>query len=97
MWNDEEDFLDDMNSIDPVEESRLKAVWESELEKSMRFAYSMIEEMGVTRWADSIPITKERKLVILNNMLDWHVNREEYEKCTIIKQGIDGLTAQKND
>jgi hypothetical protein len=93
MWNDEDDFLDDMNSIDPVDSERLKSIWESELEKSMRFAYSMIEEMGIKRWTESIPISKERKITILNNMLDWHVNREEYEKCSIIKKGLDEISS----
>ena len=91
MFDNEDDFFNEMNSIDPVDEAKLKEMWESELETSMRFAYSMIEEMGVDRWMSSIPFAKERKLTILNNMLDWHVNREEYEKCVIIKNGIDTI------
>jgi|NOAtaT_7_FD_contig_31_3959064_length_833_multi_6_in_0_out_0_2 hypothetical protein len=94
MWNDDEnedDFFNDMNSVDPVDSAMLREIWEAELEKSMRFAFSMIEEMGVDRWATSIPFNKERKLRILDNMLDWHVQREEYEKCSILKKGIDKL------
>jgi hypothetical protein len=90
MWNDEDDFLKG-DFDDPVDKAKLEAVWESELEKSMRFAYSMIEEMGIERWSTSIPFNAERKLRILDNMLDWHVKREEYEKCTVLKKGIDTI------
>jgi len=89
MFNDEDDFLNEMNEQDPIDQIRLEEQFQEELVKSMRFAYSMIEEMGVERWMKSIPIAKNRKVTILTNMLKWHEEREEFEKCVVLKKGLD--------
>lgn len=94
MYNDEDDFLGEMNEQDPVDKIRLEQIWQQELEKSMRFAYDMIVEMGVERWSESIPIAKNRKVVILENMLKWHEEREEYEKCSVLKKGLDVVISE---
>ena len=97
MFDNEDDFLNEMNEQDPIDKIRLEEQFQEELVKSMRFAYSMIEEMGVERWMRSIPIAKDRKVTILSNMLKWHEEQEEFEKCVILKKGLDTVKASSNE
>jgi hypothetical protein len=91
MFNNEDDFLNDMNDPDPIDEIRIRELWEKSIETSMNFAYSAIEEMGMDTWLNTVPMNSERKLRILTNMLDWHEKREEFEKCAIIIKGVNKL------
>jgi hypothetical protein len=96
MFDNEDDFLNEMNETDPINQIQLDAIWQEEIGKSMRFAFSMIEEMGIERWMTSLPQEKERQITILSNMLQWHEEREEYEKCVILKNGLDIVKADSN-
>jgi hypothetical protein len=91
MYNDQDDFLNDMNESDPLDEIRLREIWEESMRSSMNFAYSTIEELGMETWLSTVPMNSERKLRILRNMLDWHEKREEFEKCSVIVSGIRTL------
>jgi protein-arginine kinase activator protein McsA len=91
MFNDEDDFLNQMNESDPMDELRIKELWEKSIEESMKYAYSAIEEMGMEVWLKTVPMNEERKLRILTNMLDWHEKREEFEKCALIVKGVNSL------
>jgi hypothetical protein len=93
MFNDEDDFLNQMNESDPMDELRIKEQWELSIEESMKYAYSAIEEMGMEVWLKTVPMNEERKLKILTNMLDWHEKREEFEKCALIVKGVNSLKA----
>ena len=96
MFDNEDDFLNEMNETDPISQIQLDAIWQEEIGKSMRFAFSMIEEMGIERWMTSLPQEKERQITILSNMLQWHEEREEYEKCVILKKGLDTVKNNSN-
>jgi hypothetical protein len=93
MFNNEDDFLNEMNESDPMSEIRSRELWEKSIETSMKYAYSAIEEMGMEVWLSTVPMNEERKLRILRNMLDWHEKREEFEKCAVIVKGVNKLTA----
>ena len=92
MFNNEDDFLNEMNDADPMSEIRSRELWEKSIETSMNYAYSAIEEMGMDAWLSVVPMNSERKLRILRNMLDWHEKREEFEKCAVIVKGVNKLT-----
>lgn len=89
MFNEEEDEFNLDN--DPMDEFNLKSLYDESLKRSMEFAYSTIEEMGMELWLKSIPMNQERKLKILTNMIDWYEKREEYEKCSVLLKGKQSL------
>jgi hypothetical protein len=91
MFDDNDDLEDFAN--DPLYKAELEAMYQEELEHSMTFAYTMIEEMGIELWSRSIPYGPDRKLRILENMIDWYERREEYEKCAVLVKGIPLLKA----
>jgi hypothetical protein len=70
------------------DEEEWKKIQELELEFSMRKAFSMIEEMGWTNWIRQVSMETARKRTIVENMLKWHVEREEYERCSFIQEGL---------
>ena len=79
---DEEAFMDpDMS--DPLKPLNTQ----DEMDLSMQFAYSMIEEVGIENWVNILPIESRRKLTILNNMIRWYQEREEYERCAYLLKG----------
>jgi hypothetical protein len=89
MFNDDEDEDDFLfGDPDPVNQALLEELYQKELEKSMRFAYVMIEQMGIEIWSKSVPYGVDRKLRILENMIHWYEKREEYEKCAVLVKGI---------
>lgn len=70
---------------------------ERELEESMRFAYGVISGMGIERWIAEMEFSREKMRTILQNMIKWHADpvREEYERCSLLKRGLDLLDAEK--
>lgn len=96
MYNDQDDFLNEMNESDPMSEIRMRELWEESIKTSMNFAYSTIEELGMETWLSTVPMNSDRKLRILTNMLDWHEKREEFEKCSVIVKGIRLLESSNN-
>lgn len=91
MYNDEDDFLNEMNESDPMNEIRMRELYDKSIEQSMKYAYSAIEEMGMERWISVVPMAPDRKLRILENMLRWHEEREEFEKCAVLVKGVKQL------
>jgi hypothetical protein len=94
MYNDEDDFLNEMNESDPMNEIRLKEIYDKSIEQSMKYAYSAIEELGMERWINTVPMAADRKLRILENMLRWHEEREEFEKCAVLVKGVRQLKSE---
>jgi hypothetical protein len=82
----EETFDDEIQRLH--DEAEWKKIQELELEFSMRRAYSMIEEMGWTNWIERVNMEEERKRTIVQNMLKWHLEREEYERCSFLQEGL---------
>ena len=86
MFNDdEEDDNDFLGSFFNKEE--IQAIIEREREKSMNFAIDMLQELGMKRWYKSIPFP-EKGPTILNNMLNYFLDLEEFEKCALIRDAI---------
>ena len=94
MYNDEDDFLNEMNESDPMNEIRLKEIYDKSIEQSMKYAYSAIEELGMERWINTVPMAPDRKIRILENMLRWHEEREEFEKCAVLVKGVRQLRSE---
>jgi len=82
----ENEFNDELENIRNEAEYRQQV--ELELEFSMRKAYSVIEEMGWSDWNRRVHMPTERKRTIVQNMLKWHEEREEYERCSFIQEGL---------
>jgi hypothetical protein len=94
MFNDNDNFDEfESNELDPVDKAKLQAQFEEEIENSMRFAYEQIEQMGITDWARLVNFSHEKKIRILENMIEWHASpdREEYEKAAVLKRGLDTI------
>ena len=87
MNSDEaENFMDrDMN--DPLINAEMQELYEIEMAKSIKFAYTMILTVGIENWVNVLPIEGTRKLTILNNMIRWYSEREEYERCAYLLKG----------
>lgn len=86
MNEDNEEFEDMSN--DPLYRAEMEEIYQEELEHSMRFAYDMIEEVGIERWCWNVPYGKDRKVTLLTNMVKWYEEREEYEVCAVLVKGI---------
>ena len=88
-----EDFNQD--ELDPVQKAEMEALYNEEIERAMRSAYSFIEEdMGWEAWiANKTVGDTARKRKILTNMMNWFASPEveEYEKSAKIKKAIDSL------
>ena len=88
-----EDFNQD--ELDPVQKAEMEALYNEEIERAMRSAYSFIEEdMGWEAWiANKTVGDTARKRKILTNMMNWFASPEveEYEKSAKIKRAIDRL------
>lgn len=97
MFDNDEDFLNEMNEMDPINQILLAEQYEEEITRSMQFAFSMIEDLGIEIWLNHIHIPNHRKITILSNMLKWHELREEFEKCAILKVGIDMINEYTNE
>jgi hypothetical protein len=82
----ENEFNDELENI--RNEAEARADWELEMEFSMRKAFHMIEMMGWPGWNSLTQISHSSKVTILNNMLKWHEEREEYERCSFIQEGL---------
>ena len=51
-------------------------------------AYRFIEEVGILFWIrQDMYIKNTRKLKILDNMIDFFTEKEEYEKCAYLHKG----------
>ena len=85
MFNDDEDEEDFLGSF--FDKAEIQAIIEREREKSMYFAMDMLQELGIKRWYKSIPFP-EKGPTILNNMLNYFLDLEEFEKCAIIRDAI---------
>jgi hypothetical protein len=83
---EEEIFDDEIQKI--YDEAELREIMELELEFSMRTAYEKIYNMGWETWIEKVPFSFDRKKVIMRNMLKWHEEREEFEKCSFIQEGL---------
>lgn len=60
---------------------------------AMREAYRFIEEVGILFWIrKDMYVKNERKSRILNKMIEYFIESEEYEKCAYLQKGINILS-----
>ena len=90
MFDDDNEDFDEMSN-DPLYKAEMEEIYQEELETSMRFAYMMIDEVGIERWCWNVPYGKERKITLLTNIVKWYEEREEYEVCAVLVKGIGFL------
>jgi hypothetical protein len=98
MFDNEE--FDELFEQDPIDEIRLQDLYQEQVRISMEYAWSTIESTSIDVWVRSLPISSDRKQTILQNMMDWFEEREEYEKCIILKRGfrfIDEISSTSVD
>lgn len=59
------------------------------LEQSMVNAMETIEELGIDMWlSDEVPMSIERKCSIMEKMMDWFEEREQYERCALLRDAL---------
>jgi hypothetical protein len=88
------DFPDE---LDPVDKARLQEQYEAEIEQSMRYAYGQIHDMGIENWIRLVNFDPNKKMRILENMINWHARPdiEEYEKAAELLKGLNKLKQSK--
>jgi len=80
------------NKIEDLQDPlKLVESWELIFEQSMNFTYKTIEILGIELWVKTLSKSETSKKNILTNMLVWFEKHEEYEKCQIIKNGLNFL------
>ena len=66
--------------------------------EAMQEAYRFIEEVGILFWIrKDMYVKNERKSRILNKMIEFYIETEEYEKCAYLQKGITILHENKLD
>ncbi len=84
-----EDHFSESDWSDPQFQEELKELYEEELQRSMEWAYAAIHEMSFERWRSITPFPDDRKRRIVENMIHWFEDREEYEKCAFLYEGLN--------
>lgn len=94
MFEDDDDNEDALGFFFSPDE--IQKIIEREKAKSMAYAIGVLEELGPKRWYESIPF-QDKIAKILDNMLDYFLNLEEYEKCALIRDAINYGKTLKNE
>ena len=59
------------------------------LEQSMVNAIEIIEEIGIEMWlSDEVPMSIERKCAIMEKMMTWFEEREQYDRCALLRDAL---------
>lgn len=83
--NYEEDFNEKHSS------KNIQDLMDIAIETSMLYIWDTIEEVGISTWIKSTPVSQEMKISVLDKMRIWFEAREEFEKCSLLKKGIESL------
>jgi hypothetical protein len=89
-----EDEFDLPEELDPVEKAKLQEQYETEIAASMTAALDMIHDMGgLDTWIRTVNFSKEKKVKILTNMMNWFAapEREMYEEAAEMRDGLQKL------
>ncbi len=66
--------------------------------ESMAEAYRFINEVGILFWIrKDMYVKNSRKINILNKMVAYFQDLEEYEKCAYLMKGIRTLESKQNE
>tara|TARA_Y100000385_G_C12816219_1_gene518320 strand:- start:54 stop:362 length:309 start_codon:yes stop_codon:yes gene_type:complete len=87
-----DDFLgEDMDGL----EEKMKAFQDKMRAESMREAYRFIDEVGILFWIrKDMYVKNSRKINILEKMVEFFQELEEYEKCAYLMKGVRVLQDQ---
>jgi len=87
-----DDFLgEDMDGL----EEKMKAFQDKMRAESMREAYRFIDEVGILFWIrKDMYVKNSRKINILEKMVEYFQELEEYEKCAYLMKGVRVLQDQ---
>ena len=87
-----DDFLgEDMDGL----EDKMKAFQDKMRAESMREAYRFIDEVGILFWIrKDMYVKNSRKINILEKMVEFFQELEEYEKCAYLMKGVRVLQDQ---
>ena len=87
-----DDFLgEDMDGL----EEKMKAFQDKMRAESMREAYRFIDEVGILFWIrKDMYVKNSRKINILEKMVEYFQELEEYEKCAYLMKGVRVLKDQ---
>lgn len=92
-WMDdfsEDDESDDLSKKMQIFHDKMRA-------KSMMEAYRFINDVGILFWVrNDMYVKKSRKLNILDKMVKYYEDIEEFEKCAYLMKGIDKLRSEKD-
>jgi len=95
-----DDFLNNFSDSDDSDDDSIRdKVLEFQdkiKDEAMREAYRFIEEVGILFWIrQDMYVKNERKSRILNKMIEFFIESEEYEKCAYLTKGIQALADNK--
>ena len=96
-----DDFnIDDLFGSDDLDPYSLKSKikeFEAKLKnEAMREAYRFIREVGILFWIrQDMYVKHDRKARILNKMINYFSDYEEFEKCAYIMKGVKILEINK--
>lgn len=92
----DDDF--DFDPSDPLEDLQLEKLRQLELEETMRWSWLSIESAGIVGWLGGMKHVSPVKLTeILTEMLRYWESVEEYEKCAVLKRGINLISFAAKD
>lgn len=94
MMEDFADFSDfnyEIPDDDPLKEIQSREDYLDNIEVSMNYVYDLIERVNIEKWINYAPIQREKKKIILENMISWFESKEEYEKCVVLQTGLKFL------
>ena len=96
--NDDEfgdEFGDEFNELDPEFNDNMQEFHKKMHNESMTEAYRFIKDVGILFWVrNDMYVKKSRKLKILNNMVSYFQELEEYEKCAYLMKGVTKLNIE---
>jgi len=96
--NDDEfgdEFGDEFNELDPEFNDNMQEFHKKMHNESMYEAYRFIKDVGILFWVrNDMYVKKSRKLKILNNMVSYFQELEEYEKCAYLMKGVTKLNIE---
>ena len=92
----EDDFLNDDEFVNPEGfADKMQAFHDKMQNESMIEAYRFISDVGILFWVrKDMYVKKSRKLNILNKMVSYFQELEEYEKCAYLMKGVNTLNKE---
>ena len=94
--NDEDDFLNEGDFENHSEFSNKLDEFHNKMRsESMTEAYRFISDVGILFWIrKDMYVKNSRKLNILNKMVSYFQELEEYEKCAYLMKGVNSLNKE---